>query len=55
MDTQMLEASEPSEAQRKRTREKASGSKNKSKAHKKPMETSLMVDDVELIAMTVEY
>jgi hypothetical protein len=54
MDTQMPEASEPSEAQRKRTGEQASGSRKKAKAHKKPMETSLMTDDVELIATTVE-
>jgi hypothetical protein len=53
-DTQMPEASEPSDAQRKRTGEKESGSRKKVKAHKKPMETSLTTDDVELIAMTVE-
>jgi hypothetical protein len=54
MDTQMPEASEPSDAQKKRTGEKASGSRKKVKAHRKPMETSLTTDDVELIATTVE-
>jgi hypothetical protein len=54
MDTQMSEASKPSEAQRKRKEEKESGSKNNTKAHNKPMATSLMTDDVEMIAMTVE-
>jgi hypothetical protein len=54
MDTEMPEASEPSTAQRKRTWEQASGSRKKAKAHKKPMETSLTTDDVELIATTVE-
>jgi hypothetical protein len=50
----MPEASEPPEAQRKRTGEQPSGSRKKAKAHRKPMETSLMTDDVELIATTVE-
>jgi hypothetical protein len=50
----MLEASEPSEAQTKRTWEQENGSRKKAKAHKKPMETSLLADDVELIAMRVE-
>jgi hypothetical protein len=50
----MPEASEPSKAQRKRIGEQSSGSKKKAKAHKKPMETSLKADDVEMIAMTVE-
>jgi hypothetical protein len=50
----MPEASEPPEAQRKRTGEKPSGSRKKEKAHRKPMETSLTQDDVDLIATTVE-
>jgi hypothetical protein len=50
----MREASEPSQAQRKRKGEQASGSEKKAKAHKKLMETSLMEDDVELITMTME-
>jgi hypothetical protein len=54
MDTHMQEASEPSQAQRKRKGEQASGSKKKAKAHKKLMETSLMEDDVELITMTIK-
>jgi hypothetical protein len=54
MDAQILESYEPSEAQRKRTREQERGSRNKVKAHKKPMDTSLMTDDVDLIAMTME-
>jgi hypothetical protein len=33
---------------------KQSGSRKKAKAHKKPLETSLTTDDVELIATTVE-
>jgi len=43
-----------SNAQNKRTGEKASGSRNKVKAHKNPMQTSLKVDDVDLIATTFE-
>jgi hypothetical protein len=54
MDTQMPEASEPSDAQKKRTGEQASGSRKKAKAHRKPLHTSLTTDDVELIATTVE-
>jgi hypothetical protein len=54
MDTQMPEAYEPSDAQRKRTGEQASGSRKKEKAHRKPLQTSLTTDDVELIATTVE-
>jgi hypothetical protein len=54
MDTQIPEASEPSDAQKKRIGEQASGSKNKEKAHKTPMKTSLKTDDVELIATTVK-
>jgi hypothetical protein len=53
-DTQIPESFEPPEAQRKRTREKPSGSRKKAKAHRNPMETSLTEDDMELIAMTVE-
>jgi len=34
--------------------EQASGTRKKEKAHKKPMETSLTIDNVELIATTVE-
>jgi len=37
MDTQMLEAYEPSDAQRKRTWEEASGSRKKAKAKRKPL------------------
>jgi hypothetical protein len=54
MDTWMPESSEQPEAQRKRTREKASGARKKAKAHKKQMETSLTIDDVELIDTVVE-
>jgi hypothetical protein len=54
MDTQMPEASEPSYSQRKRMGEKTSGSRNKVKAHRKPLETSRTTDDFELIATTVE-
>jgi hypothetical protein len=54
MDTQMIEASEQLEAQRKRTTEQVSGTRKKAKAHRKKMETSLAIDDVELIATTVE-
>ena len=54
MDIDILEASDPSEAQRKRTGKQASGSRNKVKAHRKPLETSLIEDDVELIATIVE-
>jgi hypothetical protein len=53
-DTNMPKASKPSDAQRKRTREKSSGSRKKAKAHRKPMETSLKTYDVDLIATTVE-
>jgi hypothetical protein len=54
MDTQILEASKSSDSQKKRTREQASGSRKKEKAHKKPMETSMKVDYVEIIATTLE-
>jgi hypothetical protein len=50
----MPEAYEPPKAQRKRTWAQVSGSRKKSKAHRKPMETSLMEDNVELTAMTIE-
>jgi hypothetical protein len=53
-DTQMPEVSEPLEAQRKRTWAEARGSRKKSKAHMKPMETSLMEDNVDLIDRTTE-
>jgi hypothetical protein len=54
-DTYIPEASEPSEAKIKRTGEQASAFRKKAKAHRKPMETSLTADDVELIATTMEY
>jgi hypothetical protein len=54
MDTQIPKVSEPSDAQRKMSGEQASGTRKKEKAHRKPMETSLTIDNVELIAMTVE-
>jgi len=54
MDTQMLEAYEPSYAQRKRTWEQLSGSRKKEKAHKMPMHTSLTTQNVALITMIVE-
>jgi hypothetical protein len=54
MDTQMPEASEPSYAQNKRAGEQASGPRKKVKAHRKPLQTSLTTDDVELVATTVE-
>jgi hypothetical protein len=50
----MLETFEPSDAQKKRVAEQASGSRKKAKGHKKQMETSLTTDDVEIIATTVE-
>jgi hypothetical protein len=50
----MRDAYEPSDAQKKRTWEKASGSKKKVKAHRIPMHTSLTSNDVELVATTVE-
>jgi hypothetical protein len=55
MDTQISEASEPSDSQRKRTGEQVNGSRKKEKAHRTPMQTSLTTDNVELIATTVEY
>jgi hypothetical protein len=54
MDTQIPEAYEQLEAQRKRTMDQASGFMKKSKAHNKQMETSLTTDDLDLIATTVE-
>jgi hypothetical protein len=54
MDTYMLESYDISYAQRKRTQEQESGSRKKEKAHMKTLETSLTVDDVELIVMEVE-
>jgi hypothetical protein len=54
MDAHMPEESEPSYAQIKRTWEQVSGFRKKAKAHKKPMETSLTTDDVELVATIVE-
>jgi hypothetical protein len=54
MDAHMPEESEPSNVQIKRTGEQASGSRKKAKAHIKPMETSLTIDEVELVATTVE-
>jgi hypothetical protein len=44
MDTQIPEASEWPEAQRKRTAKQESGTKKKEKAHRKQMETSLVID-----------
>jgi hypothetical protein len=55
INTQMSESYEPLEAQRKRIGEQESGSRKKVKAYKKPMVTSFMADDVELIATKVEY
>jgi hypothetical protein len=54
MDTKILEAYEQPCTQWKRKIEKVSGAKKKSNAHRKQMETSLTVDDVELIATIVE-
>jgi hypothetical protein len=54
MDTQIPEASEPSDAPKKRTWEKESGSRKKEKAHRTPPHTSLTTDDVELVATTIE-
>jgi hypothetical protein len=54
MDTQIPEASELPDAQKKRIGEEASGSRKKEKAHRKPLETSLIANDMELITMTVE-
>jgi hypothetical protein len=48
------EALESSEAQRKRTREKASGFRKKEMTDIKLMQTSLTTDDVEMIATTME-
>jgi hypothetical protein len=42
----MAEGYEPPEAQRKRPVEQPSGSRKKAKAHRKPMETSLMIEYV---------
>jgi hypothetical protein len=53
-DTHIPKSSEPSYAQRKKPVEQASGTRKKPKAHRKPMETSLTTDDVELIKTTVE-
>jgi gas vesicle protein len=50
----MPQAFETSYGQKKRTGEKASGSRKKVKAHRKLIETSLTADDVELIAATVK-
>jgi hypothetical protein len=54
MDTQIPKEYEPLEATRKRTREQPSGSRKIEKAHRKPMETSLTQDDMDLIATKVE-
>jgi hypothetical protein len=54
MDTQILEAYEPLDVERKRKGEQASGSKKKERAHIKSLETSLKTNDVEIIATTVE-
>jgi len=50
----MPETFEKEDAQKKRTGEKASGSRKKSKAHRTPPHTSLTIDDVELVATTIE-
>jgi hypothetical protein len=50
----MPKAYEQPDTQRKRTLEKVSGARNKSKAHRKQMETSLTTNDVDLIAMALE-
>jgi hypothetical protein len=55
MDTQMPETSEPSDSQKKRIGEQASGSRKKAKAHRTPPHTSLTTDDVEIVATTIEY
>jgi hypothetical protein len=55
MNTYMPEASELLDSQRKITGEKLSIPRKKMKAHRKPMETSLTTNDVELIATIVEY
>jgi hypothetical protein len=54
MDTQIPKESKPSDTQRKRRGEKESGSKKKAKARRKPLETSLTTDDVELIDTIVK-
>jgi hypothetical protein len=54
VDTHMPETSEPTDAQKKRTREQESGSRKKEKAHRTPPHTSLTTDDVELVATTIE-
>jgi hypothetical protein len=46
MDTYMPEASEQPNTQRKRTMMKVSGTRKKSKAHRKQMEMSLTKDNV---------
>jgi hypothetical protein len=53
-DTHMPKASEPPEAQRKRTWVHESGSRKNAKAHMNPVETSLIEEYVELMATTVE-
>jgi hypothetical protein len=54
MGTQMPEVYDPSDAQIKRPWEKASGIKKKEKTHINLMETSMISNDVELIATTME-
>jgi hypothetical protein len=54
MDTMMPETFDPSYSQRKRTCEKTSGPRKKAKAHRKPLQTSLKTNDVELITTTIE-
>jgi hypothetical protein len=51
----MPEASEPSDSQRKRTVEQASGFRMKEKAHRIPLHTSLTAYDVEIVATIVKY
>jgi hypothetical protein len=50
----MPKSSDPLKTQTKRTREQESRSRKKAKAHNKPMETSLAVVDMDLIATIVE-
>jgi hypothetical protein len=54
MDTQIPEAYEQPDAHTKRTMEQVTSIRKKEKAHRKQMETSLKIKDVELIAITVQ-
>jgi hypothetical protein len=54
MDTLIQETFEPSDAERKRTREKKIVHRKKAKPHRKLVQTSLTTNYVELIATTIK-